>query len=47
MLGSYMEDIGMAPEQFESACGKSTANIKDKIHQVLLRVQIILSDNLT
>lgn len=34
MLGSYMEDIGITPEQFESACGKASKNIKSKFHQV-------------
>ncbi|KAK7074745.1 Cilia- and flagella-associated protein 36 [Halocaridina rubra] len=33
MLGSYMEDIGITPEQFESACGK--ASIKTTFHQTL------------
>lgn len=32
MLGSYMEDIGITPDQFESACGK--AAIKTTFHQV-------------
>lgn len=32
MLGSYMEDIGITPDQFESACGK--ASIKTTFHQV-------------
>ncbi|KAA0193753.1 hypothetical protein HAZT_HAZT000439 [Hyalella azteca] len=35
MLGSYMEDIGITPEQFESACGKASKNIKSKFHQSL------------
>ena len=34
MLGSYMEDIGITPEQFESACGKASTNIKTQFHQV-------------
>ncbi|CAL4073853.1 unnamed protein product [Meganyctiphanes norvegica] len=33
MLGSYMEDIGITPDQFESACGK--AAIKTTFHQTL------------
>ncbi|XP_063605346.1 cilia- and flagella-associated protein 36-like [Penaeus indicus] len=33
MLGSYMEDIGITPDQFESACGK--ASIKTTFHQTL------------
>ena len=24
MLGSYMEDIGIKPQQFEEACGKGS-----------------------
>ena len=24
MLGSYMEDIGITPKQFEEACGKGS-----------------------
>ena len=24
MLGSYMEDIGITPKQFEDACGKGS-----------------------
>jgi len=35
MLGSYMEDIGITPEQFETACGKASKNIKSKFHQTL------------
>ena len=34
MLGSYMEDIGINPEQFEAACGKASKNIKSEFHQV-------------
>ena len=28
MLGSYMEDIGITPEQFEAACGVASKKIK-------------------
>lgn len=35
MLGSYMEDIGMTPEQFENACSKNTAGgLHIRFHQV-------------
>jgi hypothetical protein len=35
MLGSYMEDIGMTPEQFENACSKNTAGgLNIRFHQV-------------
>lgn len=33
MLGSYMEDMGINPEQFESACGKASMNTP--FHQTL------------
>ncbi|KAK3849600.1 hypothetical protein Pcinc_043653 [Petrolisthes cinctipes] len=33
MLGSYMEDMGISPEQFESACGKAAINTP--FHQTL------------
>ncbi|XP_068249619.1 cilia- and flagella-associated protein 36 [Palaemon carinicauda] len=33
MLGSYMEDIGITPEQFEAACGE--ASTKTTFHQTL------------
>ncbi|XP_023718267.1 cilia- and flagella-associated protein 36 [Cryptotermes secundus] len=36
MLGSYMEDIGMTPEQFENACSKNTAGgLHIRFHQTL------------
>uniref|UniRef100_A0A6A7FNV9 Cilia- and flagella-associated protein 36 n=2 Tax=Hirondellea gigas TaxID=1518452 RepID=A0A6A7FNV9_9CRUS len=35
MLGSYMEDISITPEQFEAACGKASRNIKSEFHQSL------------
>lgn len=35
MLGSYMEDIGITPEQFEAACGQASKNIKSQFHQTL------------
>ncbi|XP_076042512.1 cilia- and flagella-associated protein 36 [Oratosquilla oratoria] len=35
MLGSYMEDIGITPEQFEAACGKASGHIKSQFHQTL------------
>jgi hypothetical protein len=35
MLGSYMEDIGITPEQFEKACSKtSTGGLQIRFHQV-------------
>ncbi|KAL7632530.1 UNVERIFIED_CONTAM: hypothetical protein RMT77_017147 [Armadillidium vulgare] len=35
MLGSYMEDIGITPEQFEAACGQKSGNVKSALHQSL------------
>jgi hypothetical protein len=35
MLGSYMEDIGITPEQFEKACSKNSAGgLQIRFHQV-------------
>ncbi|KAF0306326.1 Cilia- and flagella-associated protein 36 [Amphibalanus amphitrite] len=34
MLGSYMEDIGITPEQFEKACSNAAAEMKSKFHQL-------------
>ncbi|KAF2364319.1 ADP-ribosylation factor-like 2-binding protein domain [Trinorchestia longiramus] len=46
MLGSYMEDIGITPEQFESACGKASKHIKSKFHQSLFE-QVWAADDIT
>merc|ERR1711892_737569 len=35
MLGSYMEDIGINPDQFEEACGKGTGKVKKQFHHGL------------
>ena len=35
MLGTYMEDIGITPVQFEKACCKSSSRIKSQFHQML------------
>eukprot|EP00090_Calanus_glacialis_P025543 TRINITY_DN3994_c0_g1_i2.p1 TRINITY_DN3994_c0_g1~~TRINITY_DN3994_c0_g1_i2.p1 ORF type:complete len:337 (+),score=97.02 TRINITY_DN3994_c0_g1_i2:42-1013(+) len=35
MLGSYMEDIGITPAQFEEACGKGTGKVKKQFHHGL------------
>lgn len=35
MLGTYMEDIGITPQQFERACNKSSSRIKSQFHQML------------
>ena len=35
MLGSYMEDIGITPEQFENACGVASTKIKSQFHNAL------------
>lgn len=35
MLGTYMEDIGITPAQFEKACSKSSSRIKSQFHQML------------
>ena len=35
MLGSYMEDIGINPAQFEEACGKGTGKVKKQFHHGL------------
>lgn len=35
MLGSYMEDIGITPEQFETACGQNPGHgIQINFHKV-------------
>merc|ERR1711936_1442931 len=34
MLGSYMEDIGITPQQFEEACGQGTGKGKKLFQQV-------------
>jgi hypothetical protein len=44
MLGSYMEDIGMTPEQFENACSKNiTGGVHIRFHQVGALVALFLS----
>jgi len=35
MLGSYMEDIGITPQQFEEACGQGTGKVKKQFQQGL------------
>ena len=35
MLGSYMEDIGITPQQFEEACGQGTGGVKKQFQQGL------------
>ncbi|XP_037094060.1 cilia- and flagella-associated protein 36-like [Pollicipes pollicipes] len=35
MLGTYMEDIGITPLQFEKACSKSSSRLKSQFHQML------------
>eukprot|EP00095_Tigriopus_kingsejongensis_P011265 maker-scaffold526_size146413-snap-gene-0.21 protein:Tk11265 transcript:maker-scaffold526_size146413-snap-gene-0.21-mRNA-1 annotation:"coiled-coil domain-containing protein 104" len=35
MLGSYMEDIGISPDQFEKACGVASTKIKSQFHHTL------------
>ena len=35
MLGSYMEDIGITPKQFEEACGQGTGGAKKQFQQGL------------
>merc|ERR1712156_38059 len=35
MLGSYMEDIGISPEQFEEACGEGTEMAKKQFQHAL------------
>jgi hypothetical protein len=43
MLGSYMEDIGMTPEQFENACSKNIAGgAHIRFHQVRILVALSL-----
>lgn len=37
MLGSYMEDIGITPEQFETACSNGMhQNLPTKFQEVIL-----------
>ena len=41
MLGSYMEDIGITPQQFEEACGQGTVNVKKQFqHGLFEQVEI-------
>ena len=35
MLGSYMEDIGITPKQFEEVCGQGTAKVKSQFQHGL------------
>ena len=35
MLGSYMEDIGITPQQFKEACGLGSGKSKKQFHQGL------------
>ena len=35
MLGSFMEDIGITPSQFEEACGKGKGKVKKQFHHGL------------
>uniref|UniRef100_T1JJG8 Cilia- and flagella-associated protein 36 n=1 Tax=Strigamia maritima TaxID=126957 RepID=T1JJG8_STRMM len=35
MLGSYMEDLGITPEQFGDACEKASSNLAKKFHHSL------------
>lgn len=35
MLGTYMEDICITPQQFEAACNKAAPHMKTKFHQML------------
>ena len=32
MLGSYMEDIGITPQQFQKACGGALGNVKKQFN---------------
>ena len=46
MLGSYMEDIGITPEQFEAACGKASKNIRSRFHQVQILIYLMAQNNI-
>ena len=32
MLGSYMDDIGITPQQFQKACGSALGNVKKQFN---------------
>ena len=34
MLGNYMDDLGISPEQFKKSCAKCATEIKTKFHQL-------------
>ena len=41
MLGSYMEDIGITPQQFEEACGKgSKRSFQHGLFEQVLLVEV-------
>ena len=42
MLGSYMEDIGITPDQFEEACGKGTGKVKKQFHHGLFEQVFVI-----
>ena len=42
MLGSYMEDIGITPQQFEEACGQGTGGVKKQFQHGLFEQVTIL-----
>ena len=47
MLGSYMEDISITPEQFETACGVASKKIKSQFHQSLFEQAWLNSEHIT
>ena len=47
MLGSYMEDISITPEQFETACGVASKKIKSQFHQSLFEQAWLNSERIT
>ena len=46
MLGNYMEDIGITPEQFEKVCTRSATQMKTKFHQLQFE-QLWAADDFT
>ena len=43
MLGSYMEDLGISSEQFESACDAASSKIKgSQFHQMIFEQVLMI-----
>ena len=44
MLGSYMDDIGISPQQFQKACGGALGNVKKQFNNTVFE-QIWAADD--